>query len=79
MCKVRIGTIRGLSKYLVHTLLPVCGTWMLGTKHGFVQSMDCVAQSKDPRFVQSSMGCTVRKAQSSDLRKIWISLTKAWL
>ena len=31
--------------------------YMLGTKHGFAQSMDGTAQSADPRFAQQSVDC----------------------
>ena len=30
----------------VHT----CTVYMLGAKHGFAQSVDCLVQSVDPRF-----------------------------
>ena len=30
--------------------------YMLGAKHGFVQSMDCAAQRVDPRFAQMIHG-----------------------
>ena len=56
----------------------VCGC-VLGAKRGFAQSMDCAVPSMDPCFARWSMDCAVRKVQSFDVHKTWISLTRVWL
>ena len=59
------------------------------TKHGStlcttIHGLRCVKHGSTLRTMihglpAQSMDCTVREAQSSDLCKTWIGLTKAWL
>ena len=93
--KAWICTIHGLRCAKHGSMLCVGNPWIVcsiqglcsvkGAKHGFAQSMDCVAQSMDPRFAWAIYGFRIAQCERCEawIRAVrnesWIALRNAWI